>query len=556
METIRGTIFLGTLCGLSLSGACAQQTSDLWGNAGERWSPASRLPDFSYAGYHSGEKPIPTLAVKANVMDFGAQGDGIADDTKAFNDAIAAVATGAVFVPAGRYKITDYIYIRKPGVVLRGAGPESTSLWFPRPLNDIHPSGSQTSTGVSTTSYSFNYAFLTLKGSFGSRIITTITAEAKRGDSAITVASAAELKTGQRIQLQVKEDKAQSLKTYLYAGDPGPIQNGKSLDARMVFTILGVEGDKVRLNRPLRFETRAAWAPQILAFEPTVTESGFEDMRLDFPDAPYPGHFKELGFNAFELREVSDCWVRNVRIHNADMGILFADNACFNTSQGTVNSAYAGRGTLGAHHGFQIKRSQDNLVIGFDMRLKCVHDISVENASGNVVGNGKGIDLSFDHHCDSPFANLYVDLDAGAGNRVFESGGGAGIGKHAAAWSTFWNIRAAKDFNPPPESWGPPLMNFVAIRTAAATAKDLVGKWVEAVPPAQIVPQDIHAAQLSRRLALNPQVIRPHGRKSRPGNAFGWRLERSTVVFGLDTQAPLAGDADPVFSTLQGRRLP
>ena len=51
--------------GLTLlaSGAWADspQHSLLWGRDGERWQPDSRLPDFSYAGYYRGEKPLPTL---------------------------------------------------------------------------------------------------------------------------------------------------------------------------------------------------------------------------------------------------------------------------------------------------------------------------------------------------------------------------------------------------------------------------------------------------------------------------------------------------------------
>jgi hypothetical protein len=38
------------------------QTSDLWGVNGERWNPRSRLPDFSYVGYHSGETLLPTVS--------------------------------------------------------------------------------------------------------------------------------------------------------------------------------------------------------------------------------------------------------------------------------------------------------------------------------------------------------------------------------------------------------------------------------------------------------------------------------------------------------------
>ncbi len=58
-------------------------TSALWGEQGEKWSAQSRLPDFSFAGYHCGEDPIPRVAVAASIRDFGARGDGVTDDTTA-----------------------------------------------------------------------------------------------------------------------------------------------------------------------------------------------------------------------------------------------------------------------------------------------------------------------------------------------------------------------------------------------------------------------------------------------------------------------------------------
>ena len=41
----------------AVSSFCAY--SSLWGVSGEKWNPAGRLPDFSYAGYHAGEARIP-----------------------------------------------------------------------------------------------------------------------------------------------------------------------------------------------------------------------------------------------------------------------------------------------------------------------------------------------------------------------------------------------------------------------------------------------------------------------------------------------------------------
>ena len=54
---------------LALIGAVAVQaeTSALWGAHGERWTPDGRLPDFSYAGYHCGEAPLPTVAPGVSV---------------------------------------------------------------------------------------------------------------------------------------------------------------------------------------------------------------------------------------------------------------------------------------------------------------------------------------------------------------------------------------------------------------------------------------------------------------------------------------------------------
>jgi hypothetical protein len=44
-------------------------------------------------------------------------------------------------------------------------------------------------------------------------------------------------------------------------------------------------------------------------------------------------------------------------------------------------------------------------------------------------------------------------------------------------------------------------MNFVALQTDQPSETNLEGRWFEAIPPDQIIPQDLHAAQLARRLS-------------------------------------------------------
>ena len=57
-----------------------------------------------------------------NVVDFGAVGDGVTDDTESFLNALAAAkgdGGGVIFVPSGQYKITENLQI-PTGVTLRG----------------------------------------------------------------------------------------------------------------------------------------------------------------------------------------------------------------------------------------------------------------------------------------------------------------------------------------------------------------------------------------------------------------------------------------------------
>jgi Pectate lyase superfamily protein len=482
---------------------CARaEISQLWGTNGELWSAGSRLPDFSYAGYHCGEKPLPNVATGVSVKKFGAKGDGVADDTQAFLDALASVKSGAIEIPPGRYVIKNILEIKKSGVVLRGAGADKTILYFPIPLQTIKPDWSATTTGMKTSEYSWAGGFVWFKGSLGGRVLANIASEAKRGENVLQLPTTDNLRVGQRVEIFERDNPDNSLAAYLYSGDPGDTGNLKgSTVARLVVRITKIDGDKIYFNRPLRFAIRPQWHPQIRSFEPTVSESGVENLRFEFPNVPYPGHFKEMGYNAVAFSGVSDCWARNLVITNCDSGIFPGGDFC--TIQNIVFDC--GRAPDAAlhctgHHGCDLT-GDDNLFTGFDYREKFVHDLSVEHcAGGNVFADGCGIDLCLDHHVCAPYENLFTDIDAGAGTRLWTCGGGTGLGKHSGARETFWNIRAARPQKLPPENFGPVSMNFVALQTDLPSEKDLLGRWFEAIPPGEIVPQDIHAAQLAKRL--------------------------------------------------------
>lgn len=69
-----------------------------------------------------------------SVKDFGAVGNGVADDTNAFKNALAA--SNSVYVPDGTYKITSTIDIDKSNVTVYGNG-NSSVIYFAPTADDI-----------------------------------------------------------------------------------------------------------------------------------------------------------------------------------------------------------------------------------------------------------------------------------------------------------------------------------------------------------------------------------------------------------------------------------
>jgi len=492
------------LCWIAHSGAAQVAYSDLWGDKGEKWSPHSRLPDFSFAGYQRGEHPIPNPPVKANARNFGAKGDGLSDDTAAINAAIAATTDGAILVPAGRYKITGLIRLNKPNLVLRGEGADRSVLVFPNTLTDVKPNWGATTTGKPTSNYSWSGGFVVIGGAAGkAQAGTAVVAPFPlRGDDWLTVPDVAGFLPGQWIDVKVTDDSGLSLSSWIYNRDSGLVKSLRPQTARQVAKIADIDlpGRRLRLDRPLRFDIRPEWTPEVRPFAPAVVNSGVENMGFEFPALPYRGHFTELGANALAIGNAAHCWIRNVRIANSDSGI-YANGVHCTISDVVLTSARTPANKDTGHHGISVNGS-DNLITRFDFQQRFIHDISVQGAgsAGNVFSCGKGKDLCFDHHKQAPFSNLFTNIDCGAGNRVWSCGGGANLGKNSGGWTTFWNLRAFKKLAFPPESFAPATINVIAIPTAEEAVKIPGGKWFETMRPESIFPGDLHAAQLARRL--------------------------------------------------------
>ena len=501
-------ILPAVVAGLIIAQSALPDDSVLWGENGERWSAMSRLPDFSFAGYQRGERPLPRVAPNVSVKDFGALGDGRTDDTAAFQQALREAPGKAISVPAGRYVITDVLTIETSGAVLLGEDPRTSVLYCPTPLEVIRPNPGATTSGRPTSNYSWSGGFIDVRGAISSEVLARLIADAPRGSTELTVDHAERFQAGDEIRLLMDDTSDNSLALYLYAGDSGPVD---SLQGRVRETFLArvvdvrSPEDRIVLDRPLRCDARMIWNPRLVPARSTVEEVGIENLGFEFPVTPYAGHFTEQGYNAIALRGVRNCWVRNVSIQHADSGIFVsADQVTLTGIRLASNRLPDDSRNSTGHHGISLTET-DCLLTDFDVQTRFIHDITVSSGSaGNVVMNGRGIDLALDHHRYAPHANLWTNLDAGIGTRLFRSGGGAKRGWHSGAWETFWNIRTQ---NPQawPQSvgserkWGCDLMTLVGLKTDSAAILDPDGRWFETIAPETLQPQNLYEAQLRRR---------------------------------------------------------
>lgn len=477
---------LGWACGvawLAMAAPAAGGTSRLWGDAGELWDPAGRLPDFSYAGYRAGEAALPEVPGVVSVKDFGAAGDGRSDDTAAFIAAIAAANDGAVLVPAGRYVITARLTIARSRVVLRGegSGPDGTVLYMPQSLAELYGQ---------TPSWSWAGGFINVDGgeSLSLPRLTRVTAPAARADDALAVRSAAGLRAGQLVALRLTDDASGSLGRHLHAdqADASSCDTGRRLDLAWPVRILEIEGNVVRLAQPLRTDVRLEWTPELSAVD-AIEEVGVEHLAVEFPDVPYAGHLKERGYNAITFHDgVVNGWVRDVRILNADSGVLLS----YLIKNVTIREVRA-EGRMG-HHGIAaMNYTSDILVDRFTLDAPWVHGLTLsERANGVVFSRGQSVaPIALDHHRAGPFENLFTEIPLYS----FESGGSGCEGPHAGARHTYWNLGPAMILPP----WGAMQTNGIG-ELCAGDVQTSEEAWYESV--SCLEPANLYEGQVAARL--------------------------------------------------------
>ncbi len=470
--------------------------SALWGRDGEAWSPQSRLPDYSWAGYHCGDRPIPKVPAATQAGDVGLTGDGVTDDAPALQKALDTTRNGAVVLPPGRFLINSPVTIRHGNVVLRGSGSGKTVLVIPRSLQRVQMAAKPKAPKVT---FSFSGGFITIEGEDRGQKLTSVAQPVPRGSRLITLSDDITLKVGSRVRVVMGASK--ELGREIHGGeDAGPrtLEELKEFFSQIV-TVVAVDGRLVTVDQPMRIAVKPEWGASLWSFEPTVEEVGIEGLTFEFPGVPKKAHLLEEGFNAVFMRGVSNCWVSDIETIDADNGVnMQRSNFC--TVRNVVCRAVK-RPSPSGHHALWCKGTQDCLFTDFDIRTLFIHDLSVEGrAIGNVFMKGRGESLCLDHHRNAPYENLFTHLDVGDPSRLWESSGMAERGPHTGVRETFWNIRHNGSKLPVLPSFMQ--ANFIGIAGYQASASNKRAQWIEPVPDG-IDPANLYEAQLARRLATS-----------------------------------------------------
>ena len=449
---------------------------------------ANYLPDFSFAGYGNGLPALPEASgTVIRVDEFGASADDGMDDTKAVLAAISHAngIAGPVIVrfSVGRYIVSEVLRVERSDFVLQGAGsgPGGTMLHFPRPLKQVDRGTSldelrqylvkldkrevdparNLDDYFSEYSWSGGFIWIQKPGvrpapylvEYDPEIDKLADIEAgARGARTTVLSSTADIDAGDIIQLQwinrtgreagiiksLYETEYKSAGSHHWSFSKRPL-------VRQTSRVLRVDGRTVLLADPLLHDANDTIPAQVAAWD-GLQQVGIEDLALEFPDSPYFGHHMERGYNGIYFTSSFDSWARNIRITNADSGIL-----SYNSANLTFRDVITD-GVRLAHYAVHMGNVHNVLAENIAVMNPVLHSLSFNTQSTKCVFKNAEVfvDPVLDQHAGANHQNLFdnvtvhvqaVRSNDGPAVGVFD-GSGAGYWQPGhGGFNTTWNLR-------------------------------------------------------------------------------------------------------------------
>ena len=282
-----------TLLGYDASGHLTYQ-EDAKGN---------HIPDFSYTGYHHGEKEIPVLPVVKTISPVN--GDNHAHIQNAIREIEARTPNamgyrGALLLKEGEYPIGDILSIQKSGVVVRGEGTNTILVATKRVKQDfIRYEGSGAATPDLSTRTKIADTYVPV------------------GTQQVTLVSGHSFKVGDRIFLERKPNQAwiDLLGTgNLKDTDPDDTNwTPQMYTIRYKRVITGINGDQITFDAPVVDMIDSQYAEGYVytyTWDNRIEEVGIENMRLasEFDSDTDEDH----AWDAVKFINAENAWAKDV----------------------------------------------------------------------------------------------------------------------------------------------------------------------------------------------------------------------------------------------------
>jgi len=265
----------------------------------------NRIPDFSYAGYMAGEKPIPMASIKVVVPV--KEGDA----TLRIQSAINYVSKlpigkdglrGAVLLEKGTYEVAGTLKLSASGVVLRGSGmgQDGTKI-FATGLDRI---------GV--------IRILGKKDRIEEAAVNVADAYVPVNANSLTLSNIGNLKVGDKITIHRPSTQAwiETLKTVEFGGGESAL--GWKPGTRDIFwdrTITAINGARITFDAPITTALDAKFGGATVSkykWNGKIAQSGVENLKLesDYHKDNLKDEYHR--WTAICLENVDDAWVRQV----------------------------------------------------------------------------------------------------------------------------------------------------------------------------------------------------------------------------------------------------
>lgn len=419
------------------------------------------LHDFSYAGYHRGEKALPNIQqniLNVTLSPFNADNTGTEDATAAIQAAIDSVATlgnGVVYLPEGTYLVkpneSHALLISHDSTVLRGDGPDKTFI-----LNTDPYMRSKTIITLSPGSngwYSPN----------GSSI--NFTKDAIEHDTVIYLANASHFTEGDRIILTtdftadfIEEHKMTGKWTTSIQGTAF-CRTVKSVDA---------EKNTILIDIPIRYYMKMRDKARAYRIREQLTECGIESLSIGNLENLNPGRgesdyntsgtaaYEVHASHAIDIRYAENCWITHVNTfkpsaNTLDIHVLSNTLQLYQSRLITVDSCILQKPLYegGGGNGYMFTLRGNDCLISNSQAIHSRHNYDFKKAysNGNVIYNCLSKDSKYasDFHMHLSMSNLFDShtVDNDFLEAVYRPYGSIEHG-HSTTQSVFWNTTGEK----------------------------------------------------------------------------------------------------------------